>query len=111
MEIKFTALVSGKKIVHHPQGGKRIKIDLIEEKELPPPVFLSPSNSDLPKEVFPLVKQVIKMMPIQAPKSISLPRLTVWLTEDEWDALDPKPEVGETLTVSVSGKEIKISRT
>ncbi|MCS7386108.1 MAG: arcadin 1 [archaeon GB-1867-005] len=110
MEIKFKALVAGKSIVRDVQGGKLIKIELVEERELPPPVFYSSKDSEIAREVLPIVKQVIQAMPFKPPSSLTVPRLTLWLTEDEWDALDPKPEVGEQVTVIVTGSTIKVSR-
>jgi len=110
LEVKFTATVSSKSIVNFPQGVRRIKIELVEEHDLPPPVFYSSGDSEMAREVLPIVKQVLRIMPVQPPRSVSLPRLTVWLSEDEWEALDPKPEVGETITVVISSSKIKIDK-
>jgi len=110
LEVKFKAIVSSKSIVRNVQGEKMIKIELVEERELPPPVFYSSSNSEIAREVLPIVKQVMQVMPVRPPSSISIPRLTLWLTEDEWEALNPKPEVGERITVIISGSTIKIGR-
>jgi len=110
LEIRFKAIVSSKSIVRNPQGEKMIKIELVEERELPPPVFYSSKDSELAREVLPIVQQVMRVLPVQPPSSIPIPRLTLWLTEDEWEALNPKPEVGEKIVVIVSGSTIKVAR-
>ncbi|MEM3615290.1 MAG: arcadin 1 [Candidatus Methanomethylicia archaeon] len=109
MEVKFKAVVAGKNIIRAPNGEKMIKIDLVEEQESPPPVFYSTQESELAKDVLPIMQQVLRMMPMPFSGPFQLPRLTIWLTEDEWDRLEPKPEVGEILTITVSSGEIKIS--
>lgn len=108
MEIKFKAMVSSKSMIRDPQGGRMIKIELVEERELPPPVFYSSKDSEIAREVLPVVQQVLRIMPFRPPSSLSVPRLTIWLTEDEWDALDPKPEVGSEVTVVVSSSRVEV---
>lgn len=108
MEIKFKAMVSSKSMIHDPQGGRMIKIELVEERELPPPVLYSSKNSEIAREVLPVVQQVLRVMPFKPPISVAVPRLTLWLTEDEWDALDPKPEVGGEVVVVVSSSRVEV---
>jgi hypothetical protein len=110
LEVKFKASVAGKNVVRAPNGEKMFRIDLVEEQESPPPVFYSSQDSELAKDVIPIMQQVLRMMPIPLSTSFQLPRLTIWLTEDEWDRLEPKPELGDILTVIISGGEIRISR-
>lgn len=108
MEVKFKAVVAGKNVIRAPNGEKMFRIDLVEEQESPPPVFYSSQESDLAKDVLPIMQQVLRMMPIPLSTSLQIPRLTLWLTEDEWGMLEPKPELGDVLTVIVSSGEIKI---
>lgn len=108
MEVKFKAVVAGKNVIRAPSGEKMFRIDLVEEQESPPPVFYSSQESDLAKDVLPIMQQVLRMMPIPLSTSLQIPRLTLWLTEDEWGMLEPKPELGDVLTVVVSSGEIKI---
>jgi hypothetical protein len=110
LEVRFKASVAGKNVVKAPNGEKMFRLDLVEEQESPPPVFYSSQDSDLAKDVLPIMQQVLRMMPIPLSTSFQLPRLTIWLTEDEWDKLEPKPELGDVLTVIISGGEIRISR-
>jgi len=108
LEVKFKAVVAGKNVIRAPNGEKMFRIDLVEEQESPPPVFYSSQESDLAKDVLPIMQQVLRMMPIPLSTSLQIPRLTLWLTEDEWGMLEPKPELGDVLTVIVSSGEIKI---
>ncbi|MCX8168806.1 MAG: arcadin 1 [Candidatus Methanomethylicia archaeon] len=108
LEVKFKAVVSSKNVVRAPNGEKMYRIDLVEEQESPPQVFYSSSNSDLAKDILPLVQQVMRIMPIPLSTSLQIPRVTLWLTEDEWDKLEPKPELGDILTIVISSGDIKI---
>lgn len=108
MEVKFKAVVAGKNVVKAPNGEKMFRIDLVEEQESPPPVFFSSQDSELAKDVLPIMQQVMRMMPIPLSTALQIPRLTLWLTEDEWSMLEPKPELGDSLTVIISGGKIKI---
>ena len=37
-----------------------------------------------------------------------MPRLTLWLTEDEWDKLEPKPEIGDEVEVLIEGNKVTL---
>lgn len=109
--ISFKAIVSGKQIFNDPIGEKCIKIDLIEEREIPPPILIAQGQqSELMKEISPILQQVLRSMPITKQNKIVIPRLTIWLTMDEWELLHPKPEIGDEIDVIVSHKSINIKK-
>ncbi|MCS7139640.1 MAG: arcadin 1 [Candidatus Nezhaarchaeota archaeon] len=110
MEIKFKAVVISKSIYGDPMGGKGVKIELAEERELPPPIFMSRGEgSEIMKEVMPLVSQIVQALPFTRGGKVTVPRLMLWLSEDEWDKLEPKPDIGDEVEVVVSSGRVTIS--
>ncbi len=109
MEIEFKATLVGKSFVSSPLGEKGIKIELAETKSMPPPVFMSKEKDELAQQVLPIMQQVIEAMPFISKAKIEIKRLTLWLTEQEWEQLYPKPELGDEITVKISAKKIEIN--
>ena len=109
MEIKFKAIVTSKTMYNDPLGGRGVKIELAEERELPPPVVMSRGEtSDLLKEVMPIVSQIIQSLPFTRGGKVTIPRMTIWLSEEEWDRLEPKPDIGDEVEVVMSSSNVTI---
>jgi len=112
MEIKFKAVITSKSVYNDPTGGRGIKIELVEERDMPPPVVMSRGEGvDLMKEVMPLVSQIIQALPFTRGGKITVPRLMIWLSEDEWDKLEPKPDIGDEVEVRITSSKISITFT
>ena len=109
MEIVFKATVMSKSIVHDPQGIKSIKLEIVEEREIPPPIIYSPPESEIAREVAPIIKQVMQAMPFARAGKMAVPRVMLWLSEDEWERLYPKPDIGDEVIVKVAGGKIEVS--
>ncbi|MGB9703925.1 MAG: arcadin 1 [Pyrobaculum sp.] len=103
-------VVVSKQLVYDPTGTKYIKIDIIEEKELPGPVAAFSAQDEqaaqLMREVMPLVTQIVRSLPFGGGK-ISVPRVTLWLTDEEVEIFGDI-DVGETIMISVEGGVISI---
>ena len=114
LEVKFKAVVVSKAMFNDPLMGKGIRIELAEERELPPPVMISQSReaAELARQVMPLVSQVLQALPFTRQGRATMPRVTLWLTEDEWEGLESKPDVGDEVEVVLkSGRlEFKVER-
>jgi len=109
--VTFKATVVGKSLVTDPLGNRGVRLDLTEEKEAPPPVIISPegSTSPLAREVMPVINQVMQSLPFIRPGKVTLQRLTLWLTEDEWERLEQKPEIGDEVEVKISKNVVSIN--
>ncbi|MEM0217628.1 MAG: arcadin 1 [Candidatus Nezhaarchaeales archaeon] len=112
MEIKFRAVVMSKSMYNDPLGGRGVRIELSEERDVPPPVVMSRGEtSDILKDVMPIVSQIIQSLPFTRGGKVTVPRMTLWLSEEEWDKLEPKPDVGDEIEVVISSSKISITIT
>jgi len=103
-------VVISKQLVYDPSGAKYIKVDVIEEKELPGPVAAFSAQDEqaaqLMREVMPLVTQIVRSLPFGGGK-IAVPRLTLWLTDEELEMFGDV-DVGDVVLISVENGEIKV---
>lgn len=108
--LSIRGVVVSKQLVYDPTGVKYIKIDIIEEREMPGPVAAFSAQDEqtaqLMREVMPLVTQIVRSLPFGGGK-ISVPRVTLWLTDEEVETFG-KIDVGDSVMVVVSNGEIKI---
>jgi len=112
MLVKIKAVLVGKNLIKNPWGEKIIKLEFAEEREIPGPIIVQPQGGgELAREIMPIITQIMKSMPLTGQGRVSIPRLTLFLTEEEWDKLIEKPEIGEEITITVSGKNISINKT
>ncbi len=95
VEIKMTLV--GKNMVRL-RDTWAIRLDFAEERPQPP--VMAPRNS-IVSEIMPIIERTLQAVSPIAPGQM-MPRMTLWLTDDEWDALDRKPEVGEEVTVIIT---------
>jgi len=103
-------VVISKQLVYDPSGARYIKVDVIEEKELPGPVATFSAQDEqaaqLMREVMPLVTQIVRSLPFGGGK-IAVPRLTLWLTDEELEMFGDV-DVGDVVLISVENGEIKV---
>ncbi|MCX8161564.1 MAG: arcadin 1 [Candidatus Bathyarchaeota archaeon] len=112
MSVSFRAVVVGKILEKLPSGEEVVRIDLAEEKPAPPPIIMDTSRleqSEIAREVLPVVSQMLSSLPISR-ATVRVPRVTLVLTRDEWDQLQSKPDLGDELTVTIVGSDIRISK-
>ncbi len=109
MKVSFKAMITNITLIDAPNGEKLVKIDLSEEREVPGPVIMG-SGSEIAREVMPVVSQILRSMPGFSGGKVRVPRLTVYLTEDEWEKIINKPNIGEYMEVTFENKEVKMSK-
>ncbi len=110
----FRGYVLSKAITYDLLGNKLIKIDIVEERELPGPVIAgSDEMTRIAREVMPLVQQLLKSVPIPglslSTGKVPIPRISVWLTEEEAEMLG-RVDVGDYVEVYVEEGKIEIRR-
>ncbi|OYT31664.1 MAG: hypothetical protein DRJ32_01250 [Thermoprotei archaeon] len=111
IEVKFKAILTSKSIIKDPLGENMIKLELMEEKDIPGPVIIHQKKDDtLSREIAPVISQIMKSLPIFSGGKFTVPRLTILLTEDEWDRLPEKPEIGDIIEVVIKSKMIEIKK-
>ncbi|MEM2904698.1 MAG: arcadin 1 [Candidatus Bathyarchaeia archaeon] len=109
--VVFKAILTSKALVQDPVEGEGVKLELAQEKSIPPPMILSRSEeSEIAREVAPIVQQVVRSMPFAPRGKIRVPRLTLWLTREEWDRLEPKPDIGDEVEVRVLGTSVEVMK-
>jgi len=108
--IRFKAIVSNISIIDNPWGEKAVRIDLTEERELPGPVVVQRGQqNEISREIVPILSQVIKSIPVfGASGKVRVPRLTLYLTEDEWEKLLKKPSIGDLIEVQIASDKVKV---
>ena len=106
--IHFKATLISKSIVTSPLGEKLIKLEFVEEQPLPGPIVMG-GETEMAREIAPIISQVMKTLPIFGNKRVNIPRLTLFLTENEWESLERKPEIGEEMRITVSKGGVEIN--
>ncbi|MGC8583582.1 MAG: arcadin 1 [Thermoproteus sp.] len=102
-------VVVSKQLVADPTGTRYVKIDVVEEKDVPGPLVMAPSDEQtapVAREIMPLVSQIIRSLPFSLNK-IAVPRLTIWLTDDEAESLGDV-DVGDSVDIEIDQGIIKI---
>lgn len=102
-------VVVSKQLVADPVGTRYIKIDVVEEKDMPGPLVMSPpdeQSAQMAREIMPLVSQIVKSLPFPLNK-IAVPRLTLWLTDDEAETLGDI-DVGDAVEIVVEQGYVRI---
>jgi len=112
--ISFRGYVLSKAITYDLLGNKLIKIEIVEERELPGPVIAgSDELTRIAREVMPLVQQLLKSVPIPGLSltggKVPIPRISLWLTEEEAEMLG-RIDVGDYVEVLVEQGKIEIRR-
>ncbi|ABP51366.1 MULTISPECIES: arcadin 1 [Pyrobaculum] len=108
--VAIRGVVVSKQLVYDPAGTRYVKIDIIEEKELPGPVAAFSAQDEqaaqLMREVMPLVTQIVRSLPFGGGK-ITVPRVTLWLTDEELEIYGDI-DVGDVVAIQVEGGTVTI---
>lgn len=106
-KFSFRAILTSKTLVQILPGEKLVKLEFVEEREIPGPIITtSGSQSEMLREIMPIVNQVLKSV---APRPrVSFPRINIFLTEEEWDRITSRPEVGEEALITIEEKNGKL---
>ncbi len=110
MEVKVKVTLVSKSLINDPFGEKLIKLEFAEEREMPGPIIVQQGNNPLMKDIIPIVSQVLRSMPFFAGRKATIQRLVLYLTEDEWDKITDKPDIGDEVTVVIKGRKIEIKK-
>lgn len=110
-KISFRARISNISLIDAPTSEKLIKIELSEDREIPGPIVMQKGENELAREVVPIVSQILRSMPGLSGGKVRIPRLTIFLTEDEWDKILEKPNIGEYLEITFEDKNVNIKGT
>lgn len=102
----FRARVTNISLIDSPTGEKLVRIELGEEREFPGPIVFHREESELTRELVPVLSQLFRMLPGMSQGFYRLPRLTLILTEDEWEKLLEKPSIGDVFEVEVKAGKI-----
>jgi len=111
MEIRIRAILTSISTVINPWGERLVKLEFSEERELPGPMVIQKGRgSELAKEIVPVISQVLRSMPGFSGGKVRVPRLTIYLYEDEWDKMYEKPNINDTVEIIVSKGKLEIRR-
>lgn len=102
----FKGVVVSKTMVQDPTGTKYIKIDVVEEKELPSAMFFSESSevSSIARDVIPLLNQILRSLPFTGGK-VQVPRVTIWFTEEEIEEMG-NIDVGDVVEIYIERSKV-----
>jgi hypothetical protein len=110
--VPIRGYVMSKSVVYDPTGNRMIMIQVVEEKEVPGPVFTG-EGAQAMRDVLPLVQQLLRSMPMLGPlmgNKVPVPRIVVWLTEEEAEALGPKLDVGDAVEIRIENGKLELSK-
>lgn len=109
--VRFRAVVTNISIVDTPWGERVVKVDLTEERETPSAFVATTDQSEIARELAPIVSQIIRAMPFFGTAGKArLPRLSLYLTEEEWERLIDRPTIGDLMEVEVAKGSVKIRK-
>jgi len=109
--VRFKAMVTNISIIDTPWGERVVKVDLTEERETPSAIVLPAEQSEVAREIMPVVSQILRSMPFfGAAGKARLPRLSLYLTEEEWESLLEKPTIGDLMEVEVARGSLKVRK-
>ncbi len=109
MEVKIRATLISKSMLTDPFGEKLIKLEFAEERELPGPIIVQDGSNPLARDIVPIVSQVLRSLPMFGRRAV-MHRLVLFLTEDEWDRLPEKPDIGDEVLIVVKGREVEVRK-
>jgi len=107
--VTLKARVTNISLIDSPTGEKLVRIDMSEEREVPGPVILH-EGSELGRELVPILSQMFRMLPGLGQGVMRLNRLSLVLTEDEWEKFPTKPSIGDLFEIEVSIGRISVRK-
>ncbi len=104
-------IVISKQIVYDPLGTRYIKVEIVEERDVPSPIIMSdsPEVASIAREVMPLVTQIVRSMPFTGPNRITVPRVTLWLTDEEMESFGDL-DVGDYVEMELGGGRLTLKK-
>jgi len=109
--VRFRAIVTNISIVDTPWGERVVKVDLTEERETPGAVVATTDQSEIARELAPIVSQILRAMPFfGVAGKARLPRLSLYLTEEEWERLIDRPTIGDLMEVEIAKGTLRIRK-
>ncbi len=113
--IRIRGYVASKIVVHDPTGGKMIAIQIVEEREVPNPLSITGGGemSQLMRDIMPVVQQILRSLPLVGQLmggKVTIPRLIVWLSEEEAEALGPNLDVGDYVEIRIEGGKLELEK-
>jgi len=94
----FKATLVNKSIITNPLGEKMVKLEFVEEKEMPGPLITTPVQySEIAREIAPIVSQMMRTF--NPTGKLNVPRVILFLSEEEWEMTRFRPEIGEEVGV------------
>jgi len=109
--VKFRAVVTNISILDTAWGERVVKVDLTEERETPSTVIVPAEQSELARELAPVISQLMRAMPFFGGSGKArLLRLSLYLTEDEWERLTARPTIGDVMEVEVAKSSLKVRK-
>uniref|UniRef100_A0A7C1P6Y6 Arcadin 1 domain-containing protein n=1 Tax=Thermofilum pendens TaxID=2269 RepID=A0A7C1P6Y6_THEPE len=109
VSVTLKARVTNISLIDSPTGEKLVRIDMSEEREVPGPVIMH-ENSELGRELAPILSQMFRMLPGLGQGAVRLPRASLVLTEDEWERLPAKPSIGDFFEIEVQVGRVSVRR-
>ncbi|QOJ78339.1 arcadin 1 [Infirmifilum lucidum] len=106
--VHFKAKVTLIQTIDAPFGERMVKIELTEEREVPEPIFIRSTDSEISREIAPIISQIMKMLPGASPGVLRVPRVTIMLSEDEWEKFVTKPSIGDFFEVIITNERIEL---
>jgi len=108
--VVIKGIVVSKTLTKDTLGNNIVKIEIAEEREIPGPVIMHPRDSTLAKEIIPIVSQVMRALPPFSQNKVMMPRAVLFLTEDEWDRIIDKFDIGDELEIYIEKGRITIKK-
>jgi len=108
--VKIKATLVSKSMMTNPLGERLIRLEFAEERDMPGPIIVQETNNPLARDIVPIVSQVLRSLPMFGGKKTMMHRLTLFLTEDEWESLPTKPDIGDEVLIIVKGEQIEIRK-
>jgi len=108
--VRFKAKVTLIQTIDAPFGEKMVKIELSEEREVPEPLFVRSPDSEIGREIAPIITQIMRMFPGAPPGAVRVPRVTILLSEDEWERFVTKPSIGDFFEVVITNEKIELRK-
>jgi len=110
LDVKIKAILISKSMITSPLGEKLIRLEFAEEREVPGPIIVQEANNPLARDIMPIVSQVLRSLPMFSGRKTMMHRLIIFLTEDEWESLPSKPDIGDEILIIVRGGQIEIRK-
>ncbi|MFX1495480.1 MAG: arcadin 1 [Promethearchaeota archaeon] len=95
--------------IRDPEGTLGKRIELVEERKIPH--FAIQPTTEEARMVQSVVQALQQQLPVQTmQRGLNLPKIILFLTEQEYDQLDIKFDVNQVYEIELSNQRIKFGR-